>query len=156
MKPFLTKPALLASLAILSAGLAVVACASGAGGAPSGSSHAANGDRFQCFDTDFIRSFQTVDDHTIVVESSQGQGYELKLGGVCIGLDTSFMIGLRSRMGSSQVCGPFDADVVYNDNGGIRGHQECPITEVRHLNADEAAKYFGRRTHSDKKKEGTS
>lgn len=134
------KSALLVTFAVLSLGLGAVTLASAMSSKP-GNAPSVNGDRYRCFDSDFIRGFQTVGDSKIIITSDQNQAYELTLGGVCIGIDTSFMIGVRPRMGSTEICGPFDADIVYNDNGGIHEHSSCPISNVRHLQGDEAAPY---------------
>src|SRR5688572_6893944 len=92
--------------------------------------------RYQCFDPDFVRSFETVNSHKMIITSDRNHAYELTLGGVCIGLDTSFQIGIRSRHGMSDICGPFDGEIVYSD--GLRGLQTCSITSVRHLEGEEA------------------
>ncbi|MDI7774292.1 DUF6491 family protein [Asticcacaulis sp. EMRT-3] len=148
--------AVLASMMITAGGLAAIAGVASAmsakpdgQGVPPPASH----DRFACFDPSFTEGFQTINDHKMIVTTPRNQAYELTLGGVCIGLDTSFTVGIRSRNGMSQVCGPFDADILYNDMGGLRHMQSCPITSVRHLSAEEAAPYVGklRKAKNDKK-----
>ena len=99
-------------------------------------------DRHACFDPTFVEGFQSLSDNKLLITGAHDQLYELTLGGICMGLDTSFAIGIRSRNGMSQVCGPFDADIVFRDMGGMRHLQACPITQVRHLTGDEAAKYL--------------
>ena len=131
---------LIAVLAITAAGLAGIGAASAMSSKP-GNAPSVSGDRYRCFDADFIRGFQTDGDQKMIIISDQNQAYELTLGGICHGLDTSFMVGVRPRMGSSEICGPFDADIVYNDNTGLQRHSECPVTGVRHLQGDEAAPY---------------
>lgn len=103
-------------------------------------------DRDRCFNPDFILDIDAVSDHKVVVTSGRNQAYELTLGGVCSGLDTSLTIGIRTRFSGSDICGPFEADIVYGGFGGDR-LQACPITAVRHLPADEAEPYVstGRR-----------
>ncbi len=140
--------ALLVPLIIAGIGIGGITAASAMSGKPGGSHPSVTGDRDRCFDTTFISSFQTLSDNKVIIVSDRDQAYQLTLGGVCIGLDTSFMIGIRSRMGNDEVCGPFDADIVYNDMGGIREHQECPITDVRHLSPEEAAPYVGGRSRA--------
>lgn len=138
---------LLPSLAAIVAIGALAATSHAMTGRPSSSTqNLANGDRHACFDPDNVRNFQTLNDNTMIVTTDWNEAYELKLGGVCIGLDTSFMVGIHSRSGMD-VCGPFDADIVYNDMGGLRHAQECPIVEVRHLTGDEAAPYVVKRTN---------
>ncbi len=134
------KSVLIAILAITVAGVAGISAASAMSGKP-GNAPSVTGDRYRCFDADFIRGFQTDGDYRLIIISDENQAYELTLGGICHGLDTSFMIGVRPRMGSSQVCGPFDADIVYNDDTGLQQHAECPVANVRHLQGDEAAPY---------------
>jgi len=139
-------PALLAAALAAAAAITTVAATSYAmSGRPSSSAPKPAGDRYQCFDPSNVRGFQSINDHKMVITTDWNQAYELELGGVCIGLDTSFMVGIRSRMGAMDVCGPFDADIVYNDMGGIRHVQSCPITAVRHLTGDEAAPYVVQR-----------
>ncbi len=129
----------LAALIVAGTCAALVACTSTPSGDPNATT--ANADnRYQCFDPAHVRSFQNVDDHTMVITSDWNQAYELKLGPACFDLDTSAMIGLRSRTGVGDVCGPFDADIVYSDMGS-RPPQTCSITGVRHLTGDEAAAY---------------
>ncbi len=133
--------ALAATLVICALGFGAIGAASAMSHKPGGDKPSLKGDSYTCFDADMIRGYQSVDEHKLIVTSDFNQAYELSLGGACIGLDTSFTIGIRSRMGSSEICGPFDADVVYNDMGGLRQTQACPVTGVRHLTGDEAAPY---------------
>jgi len=95
-------------------------------------------DRYKCFDPQFTDGFQTVDDHRVVVTSDQDEPYELTVMGPCIGLDSTFALGLRTRHGAVDICGPFDAEIVYRDMGRL---QTCQIMSVRHLTGDEAAPY---------------
>ncbi len=106
----------------------------------------ASADRHACFDPDWVRGFQTKDDQTIIIMSSDNKAFELKLGGICSGLDSSVQMGIRSRHGMSQVCGPFDADIIYDDMGSPRA---CSIVSVRHLEGEEAEPYV-RTARSDK------
>ncbi len=135
------KSALLASLLIASLGAGGLASGIGIAtamtGKPGDNVRPAH-DRDQCFDPNFIRGFQTPGHDRLIIISDRNEAYELELGGVCIGLDTSFAIGVRSRYGMSEVCGPFDADIIFRDMGEPR---RCPVTSVRHLTGDEAAQY---------------
>ncbi len=110
-------------------------------GRPSDNAVKPTTDRYRCFDPSMVRGFQTVDDHTLVVTSDWNQAYKLTLGGVCFGLDTTFAIGLKSRSGMMDVCGPFDADIIFRDDLGAGRHQQCPIIAMKHLTGDEAAPY---------------
>ncbi len=134
--------AALAMFVAAALGVVVVAAVSvaptQAGSARPGSGVSPGSDRDACFDPTFVRGFQTVNDHKVIITSDRNQAYEVELAGVCIGLDTSFQLGIRSRHGSMDVCGPFDADVVWEDMGRL---QSCPISSVRHLTGDEAAPY---------------
>lgn len=103
-------------------------------------------DRYRCFDSENIRNFDFKDSRHLIIVSDFGQAYELELGGACIGLDTAFRIGVKTRMGSSQVCGAFDADIVYSDPMSLREVDTCPVTGVRHLTGDEAAAYVPARS----------
>lgn len=134
-------------------GLAATAAVTGATFAMSprpqaGAKVLASSDRMACFDPTFVDGFQNAGDNKIVVTEGRNRVYELTLGGACIGLDTTFAIGIRSRNGMTDVCGPFDADIVFRDMGGLDRRQACPILQVRHLTGDEAAKYVG--PHKDK------
>ena len=130
---------LLASVIVVGAGAALLAaCATTA--PADGQSAAYNENRYKCFDPSNVRNFMSVDDHTMVITSGWNEAYELKLGPACFGLDTSAMIGIRSRTGVGDICGPFDADILYSDLGD-RHPQSCSVTAVRHLTGEEAAPY---------------
>lgn len=135
------KSALLASLLVTALGIGGLAgsigIASAMTGKPGDNVRPAR-DRDQCFDPTFLRGFQTPGGNRLIIISDRNEAYELKLGGVCIGLDTSMAIGVRSRHGMSDVCGPFDADILYSDMGETR---QCPVSSVRHLVGEEAAEY---------------
>ena len=102
-----------------------------------------NTDRYRCFSPSDIQSFQSVDEHKIVVVSNRNEVYQLGVSGPCMGLDTSFAIGIRSRFGNMDICGPFDADIVYQEMGHERVAQ-CTITEVKHLTGDDASAYVAK------------
>lgn len=98
-------------------------------------------DRHQCFDPRFLRGFQTTGDNDIVITSDDNQAYQLTLGGACLGVDSALMIGIRSRLPMSEICGPFDAEIVYNDFGP----RQCPIIAMRHLQGAAADPYIYKR-----------
>ncbi|MGZ3298804.1 MAG: DUF6491 family protein [Asticcacaulis sp.] len=125
-------------------GLAAVGGVSMAMSGRPGSGVRPEGDRYRCFNPSFVSSFQTVNDSKLIIISDENQAYELGLAGPCFGIDASFAIGIRSRSGMNEVCDPFDADIVFRDNG-LERHQECRIMSVRHLMGDEAAAYLGSR-----------
>jgi len=102
------------------------------------SSKAGGYDRDKCFDPKFTDGFQTVNDHKVVITSDRDEPYELTVMGPCMGLDSTFALGLRTKHGAFDVCGPFDAEIVYRDMGELR---TCQIASVRHLTGDEAAPY---------------
>ena len=139
------RSAVIATCAAIALGLGVVATISvvpsQAESARPDSGVKPGGDRYACFDPNWVESFQTVSDNKVVVTSNFNQAYELQLAGACIGLDSTFRLGLRSRHGSMDVCGPFDADVVWEDGGRL---QTCQVTSVRHLTGDEAAPYVAK------------
>ncbi len=95
-------------------------------------------DRYKCFDPKFTNGFQTIDDRKVIITSDRDEPYELKVIGPCMGLDSTFALGLRTKHGAIEVCGPFDAEIVYRDMGDLR---TCQIASVRHLTGDEAAPY---------------
>ncbi len=136
----MNRQALLVSLLVAGIGLGSMTVASAMSGRPSEGVKPGH-DPHACFDPTFVDGFQTPDDRTMIVTEGR-EAYKLSLTGVCIGLDSSFMVGIRSRYPMSEVCGPFDAEILYRD-GGRR--QSCQITEVKHLSPEEAAEYTGRK-----------
>ncbi|MBW8734113.1 MAG: hypothetical protein JF571_07380 [Asticcacaulis sp.] len=134
------KHVLLVTLLVTGIGLGSLTVASAMSGRPSQGVKPGRDPR-ACFDPTFVDGFQTPDDRTMIITSGR-EAYKLSLTGVCIGLDTSFMVGIRSRYPMAEVCGPFDADIIYRD--GDR-HQSCKITDVKHLSPEEAAEYTGRK-----------
>ncbi|ESQ84557.1 hypothetical protein AEAC466_09400 [Asticcacaulis sp. AC466] len=104
-----------------------------------------NRDPRACFDPAHVRSFNTINDHKMIIVSDWNEAYELELGGACMGIDTSMRIGIRSRgLGMADVCGPMDAEIFYSDLSGNRV-QSCTVTSVHHLTGDEAAPYVMKR-----------
>jgi len=134
------KHVLLVTLLVAGIGLGSLTVASAMSGRPS-SEVKPGRDPHACFDPTFVDGFQTPDDHTMIVTSGR-EAYKLSLTGVCIGLDTSFVVGIRSRYPMAEVCGPFDAEILYRD--GDR-RQTCQITAVKHLSPEEAAEFTGRK-----------
>lgn len=134
------KQVLLVTLLVTGIGLGSLTVASAMSGRPSQGVKPGR-DPHACFDPTFVDGFQTPDDRTMIVTEGR-EAYKLSLTGACIGLDSSFMVGIRSRYPMSEVCGPFDADILYRDGGR---HQTCQITEVKHLSPEEAAEYTGRK-----------
>ncbi|HTM83145.1 DUF6491 family protein [Asticcacaulis sp.] len=104
-----------------------------------------------CFDSSQVRSFQTEKDDKIIIISNWNEAYELTMMPACIGLDSSFHIGIKSRgSGLNDICGPFDGEIVYSDMGD-RPLKTCPIQAVRHLTPEEAVAY-GVKPKADKLK----
>jgi hypothetical protein len=132
-------PALVFGAILVTAGVGAATFALAMSGRPSGDANLR--DRHQCFDPKFLRGFQPAGNDRIVITSDENEAYELTLGGACLGLDASYMIGIQSRMAMSDICGPFDADIVYNDFGPRR----CPIIAMRHLQGAEAEPYIYKR-----------
>ncbi len=133
----MNRQAITAVIGMAALGIVLVACASEA---TSGKPGAKPVDRYACFNPTFMRGFQTPNDNTLIIESDDNQAYELTMAGPCFGLEDSFAIGVRSRGGMSDVCDPFDADIVFRDQG-FGQHRECRVMTLRHLTGDEAAKY---------------
>ncbi len=135
---------LLASLIVAGAGTtALVACTTTNPGGDGNASADPSSHRFKCFDPAMVRNFESVDDHTMVITTNWNDAFKLTLGPACIDLDTSAMVGIKSRTGFGDVCGPFDADIIYSDLGRERP-QTCSITAVEHLTGDAAAPYVGK------------
>jgi len=126
------------SLAVMIVASVPDAVAKSAGRPPS--SPAPNMDRNRCFDPSDIRNFESVDEHKMIIVSNRNEAYELSLTGPCMGIDTSFAIGIRSRFGTMDICGPFDGEILYREMGEEHLAQ-CSITEVKHLTGDAAAPY---------------
>jgi hypothetical protein len=104
-----------------------------------------------CFDSSQVQSFQTEKNGNIIIISNWNEAYELTMAPACIGLDSSFRIGIKSRVnGMSNICGPFDGEIVYSDMGD-RPLKTCPIQAIRHLTPEEAVAY-GIRPRGDKPK----
>ena len=119
-------------------------------GRPSPENKAARDPR-ACFDSSQIRSFQTEKDDKMIIISNWNEAYELTMAPACIGLDSSFRIGIKSRgAGLNDICGPFDGEIIYCDMGD-RPLKSCPIQSVRHLTPTEAVAY-GIKPKTDKPK----
>jgi len=104
-----------------------------------------------CFDASQVQNFQTEKDNKIIIISNWNEAYELTMMPACIGLDSSFRIGIKSRVnGMNNICGPFDGEIVYSDMGD-RPLKTCPIQAIRHLTPEEAVAY-GIRPRGDKPK----
>jgi hypothetical protein len=140
MRRFL--PLVVSGAVLVAAGLGAGTLALAMSGRPS--PDAALTDRDRCFDPRFLRGFQTTRDDKLIITSDNNQAYELTLGGACFGIDSTYMIGIRSRFAMSEICGPFDADILYSDLGPRRA-QSCPIVGMRHLQGADAAPYIGAR-----------
>jgi hypothetical protein len=130
-------------IALLAAGLGawvVGSAALASAGRPATDNKPARDPR-ACFDSAQVRSFQTEKDDKMIIISNWNEAYELTLSPACIGLDSSFRIGIKSRgSGINDICGPFDGEIVYSDMGD-RPLKTCPIQAVRHLTSAEAAVY---------------
>ena len=139
---------------LFATGLGVVAVTGAAlamsAGRPSPDNKAARDPR-ACFDSSQVSSFQTESDGRVMIISNWNEVYELTMAPACIGLDSSFRIGIKSRgSGMNDICGPFDGEIVYSDMGD-RPLRTCPIQAVRHLTPEEAVAY-GVKPKSDKPK----
>lgn len=151
------KSAVMASVAVVAAGITLLGglgIASAMSSRPGESVKPAR-DRDACFDANFIRGFQTPSDHKLIIISDRNQAYELTLGGPCWGLDTSMAIGVRTR-GVSEVCGPFDADIVFRDSMGGQRLQQCRVVDVRHLQGAEADEYVDKPMKKSEARSGAS
>ena len=139
---------LLTSGLIFAAGLGGIGVAWAASNRPSGNVDPGR-DRNACFDPDFIRGFQTPGNGKVIILANNNEAYELTVP-ACIGLEDSMFIGLKTRHGGD-VCRAFDADVVYESFGR---RDVCRVSDVRHLQGEEAAEYIRKPIRENKKKEG--
>lgn len=133
---------------IIAAGLGGIGMAWAASNRPSGNVDPGR-DRNACFDPDFIRGFQTPGNGKVIILANNNEAYELTVP-ACIGLEDSMFIGLKTRHGGD-VCRAFDADVVYESFGR---RDVCRVSDVRHLQGEEAAEYIRKPIRENKKKEG--
>lgn len=93
-----------------------------------------------CFYADNIERFYTEDDDSMMVTDYRGRSFRLDLTGACFGIDTALKLAIRTK-GSRQVCGPFDADVVYSDDTSGGRLRSCMIRNVTALSKEEADAY---------------
>ena len=140
--------------ALFAAGLGIIAVTGAAlamsAGRPAPDNKPARDPR-ACFESSQVRSFQTEKDDKIIIIYNWNEAYELTMMPACIGLDSSFRIGIKSRgSGMNDICGPFDGEIVYSDMGD-RPLKTCPIQAVRHLTPEEAVAY-GIKPKADKLK----
>ena len=90
----------------------------------------------QCFDRQQIVSLMPQTSRSLDVVTSGGEAYELTLGSSCLDLQAQSRPVIKPRTGD-RICGTGDADVFY---AGSNIPQECRVTVVRRLSAEEAAK----------------
>lgn len=96
----------------------------------------------KCFRSDDIDRFNPVDSRTMVIETYGRQHYKLQLSGACMGIEDAFRIGVKTRAGSSNICGGFDAEILYSDSGSGR-LAKCNITDVTPITKEEADRIEG-------------
>lgn len=96
----------------------------------------------KCFRSDDIDRFNPVDSRTMVIETYNRQHYKLQLSGACMGIEDAFRIGVKTRAGSSNICGGFDAEILYSDSGSGR-LAKCNITDVTPITKEEADRIEG-------------
>ncbi|MDC7694874.1 DUF6491 family protein [Asticcacaulis sp. DXS10W] len=99
-------------------------------------------DMRKCFRSEDIDRFNPIDSRTMVIETYGHQHYRLELSGACMGIEDAFRIGVRTRGGSIQVCGGFDAEILYSEPGSGR-LTRCNITDVKPITKDEADRIEG-------------
>ena len=98
--------------------------------------HADSGKAEQCFLGANVDGFNAPDDHTVYLSANVHDVYRLDLMGSCTGLSFREGIGLERTPGSSWICSPLDATIIYNDHGI---HQRCPVTAIHKLTPAELA-----------------
>lgn len=110
----------------------------------------------KCFRSDDIDRFNPVDSRTMIVETYGHQNYKLELSGACMGIEDAFRIGIRTRAGAINVCGGFDAEVLYSEPGSGR-LARCHITDVKAITKAEADRIEGvtPKTAENSDREGT-
>lgn len=113
--------------------LAALIAAAPAGAQPA---HADSGKSQQCFLGANVDGFNAPDDHTVYLSANVHDIYRLDLMGSCTGLSFRTGIGLERAPGSSWICSPLDATIIYNDHGI---HQRCPVTAIHKLTPAEVA-----------------
>jgi hypothetical protein len=115
-------------MALILAGTLLALIPAGAGAEPAAQS--AN----QCFLSSSVDGFNAPDDHTVYIRAGVKDVYRLDLMSDCIGLKFRNDIGLERSPGSSWICSPLDAQIVYRDVGMP---ERCPVTAIHKLSADE-------------------
>ncbi|MFT3997692.1 MAG: DUF6491 family protein [Asticcacaulis sp.] len=96
----------------------------------------------RCFRSDDIDRFNPVDTRTMVIETYAHQHYKLTLAGGCMGIEDALRIGVKTRGGTSYICGSFDADILYNELGS-GGLGKCAVIEVTPIDKAEADRLEG-------------
>ncbi|UDF04962.1 DUF6491 family protein [Asticcacaulis sp. AND118] len=96
----------------------------------------------KCFRSDDIDRFNPVDSRTMIIETYNRQHYKLELSGACMGIEDAFRIGVKTRAGSINICGGFDAEILYSDSGSGR-LAKCNITQVTPITQEEADRIEG-------------
>lgn len=96
----------------------------------------------KCFRSDDVDRFNPIDSRTMIVETYGRKHYRLELSGACMGIEDAFRIGIRTRAGALNVCGGFDAEILYSDPGSAR-LTRCQITDVKPITKEEADRIEG-------------
>lgn len=89
-----------------------------------------------CFYARNVNGFNAPDNHTVYIRVGVSDVYRLDLMMDCLDLTFRQSLGIRSTPGSSWICSPLDAEVVYRDVGAP---QRCPVTAIHKLTPAEVA-----------------
>lgn len=122
-----------ASLAAVSAALAVAACAS----PPAEGTAAATSGPRQCFNADRVNGFTDPTRESVRVTVGVKEVYELTFFGACPDVDWATQIGVRTRGGGSFVCDGLDVELVVPQVGTDRA-RTCLVRSIRKLTPEEA------------------
>jgi hypothetical protein len=90
----------------------------------------------RCLDTRYTGRMHVVNDHTLLVYDRFDNAYQIEHGGGCKSMDDYSQIGFVLN-GSSDVCGPHDAQLLYSPTGhGSR--TTCIISGFKSVSKAEA------------------
>lgn len=115
--------------AVSALALTLVSCAT-----PSPTADGSTGPTRQCFWANNARSFNAIDNRTVLVRVGVRDVYKLELFSPCPDINWNHRVVLQSRGGSS-ICSGLDATIITR---GPMGAQRCQVRTVTRLSTEEA------------------
>lgn len=89
----------------------------------------------KCLDTRYAGGFHVVDEKTLLVRDSFGNGYLLDVGGPCRSMTDMSQFGFE-LYGSSDICRPHDAKILYSHSGEMP--VKCLINGIKPISREES------------------